>query len=181
MSAARALSMPQTIDGQLEVMERILRGQLELWRRVVSAIDVQREALRSADGPTLERAAIEQQQLTKPLATLDQQRERLAAMLQKQAVPGVRDILPLMQLLSVVTVDLQQRDRMMALARDLRETIETAKRRGGVVRDAAETLARHVMGIQQIVHSALSRAGVYGRRGRLALGSATPAAVDMKS
>ena len=69
----------------------------------------------------------------------------------------------------------------MTLATDLRDTIETAKRRGAVVREASAALANHIAGIQQSAHSALSRARVYERRGRLNLGATAPAAVDLKS
>jgi hypothetical protein len=87
----------------------------------------------------------------------------------------------LSQLLELPVVDGDQRTRMLALAADLRDKVMAAKRAGAIVRDAASGLARHMAGIQQTVHSALSRARVYERRGRLNLGSAVTATLDMKS
>ena len=163
------------------MMERLLRAQLEGWRRALLATDRQREALRKADGVALEQVGLEQQQIAKTLATLDQQRERLAVAMQKHIAPKVTNLLPLTNLLAAASADVEQRERLMSIAADLRNTIETAKHRSSIVRNAAETLNKHIAGIQQTVHSALSRARVYGRRGKLALGSAMPAAVDIKS
>jgi hypothetical protein len=172
---------PPSLAQQADMMERLLRAQLEGWRRVVTATESQREAVLAADGAALERIALEQQQVARTLSTLDLQRERLANGMQKVIAPKSAAMLPLTNILRAAAVDDEQRERLASIAGELRTTIETAKRRSSIVRDAAETLSKHIAGIQQTVHSALSRARVYGRRGKLALGSATPAAVDIKS
>ena len=172
---------PSTPAEQVNMMERLLRAQLEGWRRAVQVTERQREALRTADAPALERIGLEQQHIAKTLSTLDQQRERLALAMQKRMAPKAANLLPLTNLLAAASVDDAQRERLATIAAELRSTIETAKRRSSIVRDAAETLNKHIAGIQQMVHSVMSRARVYGRRGRLAMGSATPAAVDIKS
>ena len=175
------MTLPKDIAQQVDLLERVLRAQLEGWRRVLQVLDRQREALRAANGQELEKATLEQQQITKTMVLLDQQRDRLAAALQKHAMPEARRGVPLTQVLQRLAIDEDARARTLSAANELRQTIETAKRRSSIIASAAEALNKHIAGIQQVVHSALSRARVYGRRGKLALGSSTPAAVDMKS
>lgn len=181
MSATHSATSPPTAAQQAEMLERILRAQLEGWRRMHGVIERQRDALRTADGPALEKSTLEQHQLAKSLVMLDQQRERLAAIMQKAILPECKQPAPVTQLIRRAAIDDEVRARLLVLADELRTTIETTRRRNAIVRDAADALTRHIAGIQQVVYSALSRARVYGRRGQLALGAATPAAVDMKS
>jgi hypothetical protein len=180
-TAATHATLPAAACGHLLTLERVLRGQLEGWRRLLGVIERQREAIRSANGAALEQAAQEQRGLTRTLGMLDQQRVRVTAALHEAIAPGEPQSPSLLRVLDLAAEDEEQRMRLMTLARDLRDTIDTAKRRGAVVRQAAEGLANHIAGIQQTAHSALSRARVYERRGRLNPGAALPAAVDLKS
>ena len=56
-----------------------------------------------------------------------------------------------------------------------------ARRGSSVVRMASEALNRHMIGVLQTVRSALSGAGVYERKGQVALGAQLDFSVDVKS
>ena len=167
-------------------LERLMRGQLEGYRRLAHIIERQRNAIRTADGGALEITTREQDALVRMLASLDGQRARLLDHLLQRwmpagQAPAVNPTLAHALAMAGDAVDDDRRTRMLCLGDELRAAIDSAKSGSAVIRTAAEALSRHVAGIQQTVHSALSRARVYGRRGHLALGSATPAAVDLKS
>ena len=55
------------------------------------------------------------------------------------------------------------------------------RRESSIVAAAAQALARHMSGIMQSVNGALSRVGIYERRGRIAVGSQLDYCIDMKS
>ncbi len=210
MAKRQAVPAASTLDvpACIHALERVLRGQLDGYTRLLAVIDRQREAIRTANPHALEQAAREQEALVRMLATIDVQATQLLGALQRSVGSGAlgfreipvprrvgesdpallqqarvesKDALTLSRLLERAEVDDEQRTRMLTLAADLRDKVQEAKRGGGSVRDAANALARHMAGIQQTVHSALSRARVYERRGRLNLGSAMPATVDLKS
>jgi len=168
----------------LSLLERLLQGQLDGYRRLLETVERQRTAIRTADGAMLEQATREEDRIVRALSGLEQQRAQAFAQLQKRWLPQERRSATLAHLLHAApaqSLDAARQARLSALADRLRQAIESAKHSASVVRSAAETLSRHIAGIQQTVHSALSRAGVYGRRGKLALGAATPAALDLKS
>jgi hypothetical protein len=152
-------------------------------------IERQREAIRQAAPAALESAAREQDKLVRAMAAVDAQRSQLIRVIQAGVQDGiqataecnVREPPTLSRLLERAASDDDQRVRLLGVASELREAIAAARRGSSIVRDAATALARHMAGIQQTVHSALSRARVYERRGRLNLGSSMPAALDMKS
>jgi hypothetical protein len=183
MSAA-TLSRPKTtfdLPKCMDALERLLRTQLDGYARLLAAIERQREAIRVADPAALEQAALEQESIVRALGQIDHQRVQVISALQKHVEPAAKQTPTLTALLERAAIDDERRTRLLALAADLRDKVAAAKREGGIVRDAAEALCKHMAGIQQTVHSALSRARIYERRGRLNLGSAVPATVDMKS
>jgi hypothetical protein len=70
---------------------------------------------------------------------------------------------------------------LAAYADQLRSLIAEVKRQSSIVRNAAEALSRHMSGIVQTVHSALSRARVYSHRGQINLGVQLESSLDLKS
>ena len=79
------------------------------------------------------------------------------------------------------SVDEPDRTRLLALGEQLRSTMGQVRRASSVVRAAAEALDRHMAGIVHTVQSALSRARVYGSRGRLAAGAQMHFSVDLET
>ena len=69
----------------------------------------------------------------------------------------------------------------MALARRLRTVATEARHQSAALRQAMEALVGHVDGVLQRVHAALSAAGVYGQRGRIAVGTQLNFTVDLRS
>ena len=55
------------------------------------------------------------------------------------------------------------------------------RRESSIVTAAAEALRKHVTGIMQSVNRAISRAGTYERRGRIAVGSQMDFCIDLTS
>ena len=64
---------------------------------------------------------------------------------------------------------------------ELNKMVIDIRKSSSVVRLAMEKLNQHMIGIKQIVYSTLSRAGVYGSRGQVALGTQLEFNVDIKS
>jgi hypothetical protein len=182
--AQSSATAPASIDvvACVQALERLLRAQLDGYTRLLVVIDRQREAIRTADPRGLDLAAREQETLVRTLSGIDGQRTQLLAALRRRVeARGATQAPTLTRMLDHPDVNDDQRQRVLALAADLRQRVQASQRSGGIVRDAANALARHMAGIQQTVHSALNRARLYERRGRLNLGSAVPATLDMKT
>jgi hypothetical protein len=73
------------------------------------------------------------------------------------------------------------RARIDLLATELRRQIKETQADSSVVKKAADHLARHIAGIQQLVHRAVSSCGTYERRGRIAVGAPLESHIDVKS
>ncbi len=74
-----------------------------------------------------------------------------------------------------------ERRQLLDTASALRETMQSIRRESSIVRTATEALGQHLNGLMMTMHSALSRAGVYGRRGDLCAGAQLQSNVDLKS
>jgi hypothetical protein len=121
----------------------------------------------------------EQNRLAQQLAELEKSRLTVVGRLTESLHPQAAAPLSLNQIAEAAGEPAG--DRLTALAGQLRAAVQEVKRASTVVRTAADALARHMSGLMQTVHSALTRARVYGRRGRLDTGAQSRFAIDVTS
>lgn len=168
----------------IAAMEHILRAQTDAHRKLLSCLDRKREAVRTVRIDMVGVICDEERQIILSVSEMEAQRIELA----RRIVDGPKVPLatvssappvPLSAILEVA--DEEARVRLEAVAAELREVAMEVRKRSSTVRAAAESLARHMSGVMQTVHSALSRAGVYGRQGAPAMGAQTQYSVDLRS
>lgn len=160
-------------------LRRILRGQLEGHKRLLACIDGSREAVRKADMQAIEQHCRKEHEIADRLAELEKARLQLVGALTATLRPQSAEPLTLTQIAEALD-DPRRRD-LLAVADELRATVDQVRRRSSVVRAAAEALARHMDGLVQTVQAAFSRAQVYGRRGRIATAGQRQFCIDVKS
>ena len=156
---------PSRMEDEVQGLEENLRAQLEGHRRLLKCIESCREALRSADLERIASACEQEHAIAHEMGELEKTRLALVGTLTGRLHPLAPRPLALAQI--AAGVGGAAGTRLAAIAADLRGVIEDVSRRSAVVRGAAEALSRHMAGIMQVVHGALGRARVYGRRGRI--------------
>ncbi|MCP4833153.1 MAG: flagellar protein FlgN [Phycisphaera sp.] len=161
----------------LRGLQEILDTQSEGYRRLLSTIERQREAVRTADLALVPEIAEVQRKIVERLAVLDGRREvagrALATEMGIDPESGVSAIAALLPIAAA--------DRLEVRAAELRGLVEQARREQSLLKSAGEALAKHMAGIVQSVTGALSGTGVYGRRGRLREGAPLVAGLDLTS
>ncbi|MHC4968830.1 MAG: flagellar export chaperone FlgN [Planctomycetota bacterium] len=164
-------------DDEIALLERILRGQLDDHKRMLDCIERNREAVRNADMEAIKLVCQDQNSLAQHLAELEKVRLTTVGRLTESLQPQAATPLSVSQIAEAVGEPAGP--RLTALADQLRATVQEVRRASTVVRTAADALARHMSGLMQTVHSALTRARVYSRRGRLATGAQSRFSIDV--
>ncbi|HRQ76194.1 MAG TPA: flagellar export chaperone FlgN [Phycisphaerales bacterium] len=168
----------------IAAMEHILRAQTDAHRKLLVCLDRKREAVRTARIDAVGAICDEERQIMLSVSEMEAQRIELA----RRIVDGPKgpagmatgtSPVPLSAILNVAQGE--SRVKLEAIATELREVATEVRNRSSTVRAAAESLARHMSGVMQTVHSALSRAGVYGRQGAPAMGAQLQYSVDLRS
>ncbi len=169
----------QTIEPMLIALEHLLRAQLDGHKRLLQCVSRKRESIRTADIRALTTVCAEENKIIQMMAEIEKRRLDLIGALTQAIRPKAEKPLPVSEIAMVAADPLQT--RLLALSAELRETLTELRRQSSIVRNAAETLSRHMTGIVQTVHSALSRARVYSHRGNITLGTSLQSMVDIKS
>ncbi|MHC4320223.1 MAG: flagellar export chaperone FlgN [Planctomycetota bacterium] len=145
-------------DDEIALLERILRGQLDDHKRMLDCIERNREAVRNADMEAIKLVCQDQNSLAQHLAELEKVRLTAVGRLTESLQPQAATPLSVSQIAEAVGEPAGP--RLTALADQLRATVQEVRRASTVVRTAADALARHMSGLMQTVHSALTRARV---------------------
>lgn len=166
------------VEQGFERLEKLLEEERLLYTRLDGLVDDQREAVRCADVQSLVVSSSSERELVEAIRTIDLRRGELVEAigaevgLASAGPPSLSDLLEFSG---------SRRSRLVAIADELRGLIGKVRAASGVVRVAAESLARHMQGIVQSVEAGFSRAGVYERAGRIANGSPWQTAIDIRS
>jgi hypothetical protein len=168
-----------SIDQRVARLEQILVAQIEGHRRLMPLLDRKRDALRLADIERLTAACVDEQHITHRLGELEKHRLTLVGEITAAVEPDATAPLTVSRIAEVAGEPAGT--TLLASAARLRELVEEARRQSSVLRRAAETLGRHIAGVRQTVHSALSQARVYGRAGRITTGDVVHSALDIRS
>ena len=166
----------QTMSAQLE---KTLRALLEGQKKLLGCMERKREAIRRADLGLVTEICIQENTLTQRMSELEKHRLWLVGALTEQIDPSAERPATLGMIAEMLEEEPCR--RLLAIGAELRDAVREVRRQSTVLRSTAEALARHMSGIAQTVHSALSRAGVYGRAGKVALGAQLEFSVDLKS
>jgi hypothetical protein len=169
----------EDLSAPLDRLMRILVAQVERHRRLLACIERKRQAIRTADIDGITNLCRTEQAIAHRLGDLEKQRLGLVGRLTEAIAPRAARPLSLREIAALA--DPERRRRLEALAETLRDAIGKVRRESSIVTAAADVLSRHMTGIMQTVNAALSRVGVYERRGRIALGAQMDFCVDVKS
>jgi hypothetical protein len=161
----------------LALLEQILHRQLEHHQRMLECMERNREAVRRADMEAITRVCQEQNSIAQQLSELEKSRLAVVGRLTECLQPQAAAPLSVSQIAEAVGEPAG--GRLLALAGQLRTTVQELRRMSSVVRTAAEALARHMSGLMQTVHSVLTRARVYSHRGRLTPGAQARFSIDV--
>lgn len=159
-------------------LEELLDTQCGHYRRVQELVDSQREALRVADVTALSNASNAERELLDAIGRLDTRRVELVEAIAAElglAQPGSPTLTDLLEHSG------PRRGRLVTIADELRRLISKTRAASGVVRTAAESLARHMQGIVQSVEIGIGRTGIYERTGRLVSALPRHSSINIRS
>jgi hypothetical protein len=177
MADARPPNMD--LDGAADRLMRILAVQIDQHGRLLMCIEKKREAIRAADIDAMTKLCQTEHRIAQRLGDLEKQRLTLVGELTGCFAPDADEPMTLEAI--AAAMGSPRRQALTEIAEKLRETIENVRHESSIVRAAADALNRHITGIMQTVNAALSRVGVYERKGRIATGSQMDFCVDIKS
>lgn len=163
----------------LDELESNLIKQLEKHRMLERCVEQKHQAIRLAHIEQVTHICEEENEIVQSLGELEKARLVLTGTLTELNCPDSENPLTISQI-----ADIAGEERGMRLRKiraELNKLVIDIRKSSSVVRLAMEKLNQHMIGIKQIVHSALSRAGVYGSRGQVALGAQLEFNVDIKS
>lgn len=168
-----------SLEAMLNELEQLLRVMLEDHRRLLSCIGAKREGIRTANIDRITKICGEENTIVQQVAKAERRRLELIGQITHVFEPRAAQPLSMSDIAERAAEP--QRARLQALAAQLRDAVNDLRQQSSIVRTAAEALGRHMSGIVQTVHSALSRARVYGQRGTVNLGLQLQSVVDIKS
>lgn len=161
-------------------LEKILRAQIEHHEKLLACINGKRQAIRAAQIDAMRDISTQENAIMQRLMEFEKRRVDLIQHLSGLVNPGEKRTLTVSEIAADSRIDSAQRERMLALAAQLRDLLSEVKRESSIVRHAADALARHMSGIVLSVHSALNRTRVYSARGGLTPVGAV-SVIDVKS
>jgi hypothetical protein len=158
---------------------QILREAIELHAQLVLCIQTQQQALRTANTTELAKCLSTERDLVNAIDAMEQRRKVVTAALATKLDVTSDGEITLSQLVAVL--DDESGDRIAELGTQLRESLETAQREGGVLRESCTALLGHVGGLMQTIQVGLSQTKTYGRDGRVGRVARLSDRVDVRS
>ena len=179
MSEVNQATKRQVMNETLDMLERLLREQHAIHKKLQSCIERKREAIRVSKINEITSICEEENELVQKQGELEKARFMLLGRITEMVNPRAERPLTLQEVADLAGAE--RAERLLELRGSLRELVAEVRRSSKIVRMASEKLNHHMVGIMQTVHSALSRAGVYGDKGRVAVGAQLDFSVDIKS
>lgn len=160
-------------------LEAILRDQIEVHEQLLELLERKRGAIASADAAAIELLCRKENALIQRLGELEKMRVSIAGAITHAVAPDHNAPLRLREIAG--TLEQEPQSRMLALASTLREKAERVRAVSTVLKDATEQLSAHLAGVMQVIHSALSNARIYERKGRIVAGTQVTSTIDVTS
>ena len=167
------------INDALDQLERNLINQLEKHRALERCVEQKHQAIRVAQIEQVTYICEEENEIVQSLGELEKARLVLTGNLTELIRPDSEKPLTVSEIADIAGEE--RGTRLREIRAVLNNLVTDIRKSSSVVRLAMEKLNQHMIGIKQIMHSALSRAGVYGSRGQVALGAQLEFNVDIKS
>ena len=167
------------ITSHVELLMRMLAHQFEAYKKLLSCIEQKRQAIRSADIDGIMSLCKVENTIVRRIGDIEKKRLALVGRITGQLAPDADKPLSPSEIGDLI--DEPQRTELTTLAAQLRETVLTVRKESSIVKSAADALSLHMSGIMQTINSALSRVGVYERRGRISVCAQMEFCVDLKS
>lgn len=163
----------------LDQLEEVMRGQIAGFEQLGERLTAKRQAIAAADLEAIARLCNDAHHISRSLAQLETCRLTLVGQLTEHVNPRAATPLTVSEMTTMVTTE--RGTRLRSLADALRHDLGRVRDISGVVRDAAESLAEHMAGLVQSLVAALSKTGVYCRRGEVATAQQERHAIDLKT
>lgn len=153
-----AASQPISADLS-DALEVVLRELVQTHQELLELVREHRRAISRSDAALIQDCILRQGMLGARGAHLERQRREIVQSITGQSRSTMTEVCGLLSG--------ETSTRVAALADRLRATLAEIQRENHIVRAATHALMAHIDGLMQQVARALSRAGTYGRQGRV--------------
>jgi len=160
-----------TVTEHATNLEAVLADLTSAHEELLELVREHRRAISKGDAAVMQECLSRQGILGVRIAELDKSRARLAAEISGNPKAGIVEL--------ARALDTETAERVTAAADRLRAIITEIQKQNRIVRMATHSLVVHIDGLMQQVARALSRAGTYGRQGRVEGAGAQPCGLDM--
>ncbi|MBM4108575.1 MAG: flagellar protein FlgN [Phycisphaerae bacterium] len=169
------------VRGLAERIEGLLTALIAEHAALLDLASRQRDAIRAADTAGMDACLTEQRERLARIAGLEDDRRRLVDSVAPPAPGRSRGGGPITLAQLAALAGAAERDRLLALASELRHLIERVRKELSVIRLAAGSLMGHVEGVMKQVALRLSHAQTYGRRGAVEAHVTVVSSLDLTS
>ncbi|MCZ6836416.1 MAG: flagellar export chaperone FlgN [Planctomycetota bacterium] len=167
------------MESALPHLLKNLRAQHALQLRMEVCIKSKRQAISESRIDSVAGICEEENDLLQQLGDLEKARLVMVGSLTQAIEPDAQEPLSIKSLAGYLNES--QARELLDMREILLEQVKKVRQESSVVRDAMESLNHHMIGILQTVRSALSGAGVYEQKGRVAMGAQLEFSVDVRS
>lgn len=164
-------------DVQVEALERVLRELLVEHESLVELARRHREALRKADGEQVTAVSLERDAVNERIVRLNEERVSVTSAI-AAAVGGDAKQMTVRAVIQAVAPE--RADRLSSLADRLRQAVEATRREHSILRDATAAFAGHLDGVLHRAIEMCAPSRTYTNRGRVAVSSPMPGALDVR-
>ncbi len=165
---------------EMQAMEKLLNAHIDEHEQLLACMEHKAQAIRYARIESVTELVKQEQAIVQRMNEIERHRLALARKMTRMIDPDASEALPLSEIAKAVENEVMCK-RVLDLADTLRTLVDHVRRQSSILRNAAESLAKHMAGVMQTMQSALSRAGVYGQRGHVAVGTQLEFNIDIKS
>lgn len=151
-------------------LEAVLADLIMVHRELLELVREHRIAISRNDAAAIQELLSRQGMLGVRIAALEKVRGETIRAITGNARSGIAEVL--------AKLEPGDRSEVAAKAEQLRSVLMEVQRQNGIVRAATQSLLGHIDGLMQQVARALSKAGTYGRQGRIE-GGPVACGVDM--
>lgn len=161
-------------------LAHLLRDLCLLHEELLAALACQRAAIAKADADALAQSTETERQLIEAIGSCEQQHLSLL----REHGEVTADSAAEAPTISGIASGFPEptKGNVLSLAAKVRGLILQVRREGEAIRQAGETLSHYLIGLLQLIQTASSRSGVYGRDGKIGGGpSAVAGALDVRN
>ncbi len=156
---SKSPSPPHVAQEPVAALEAVLTELTLVHEELLDLVREHRRGISGNDSAAIQECLSRQGILGVRANQLERRRHAIVQSLSGKARATIADV--------AATLPADDGQRITMLAARLREVLSEIQRENSVVRAATQSLASHIDGLMQQVARALSRAGTYGRQGKV--------------